>query len=86
MSNDTIASRLRRSRRAVQIARRRLENKLIIYSHHNNPRTVRSWARYHPAVRCADQLFVGQGQQIDNPFYDEWFAKEHKKKRKKKCH
>ena len=82
MSNATLSVKLSCCRRAIQLARRNLEKKELICSFRMNPKTVTSWARYHPAVRCCEKFFYPGNLKIENPNYDENFAYKWAQKKK----
>jgi hypothetical protein len=70
MSNETIAAAINSSPRAVQLARKHLEEKLLIITARANPYTVTMWNRYHPAVRQCQILLYPKGNKMENPFYN----------------
>jgi hypothetical protein len=73
MSNATLAWKLRSCKRAIQLARRSLESKGLICSWRANPKTVTSWSKYHPAVRCCEHLLYPGNLSLPNPFFDEYY-------------
>ncbi len=79
MSNETLAQRLNCSPRAIQLARRFLEEKALIVTARSNPYTVTMWNRFHPAVRECEILLYPKNQQMENPFYNPQLKKSNKR-------
>ena len=84
MSNETISEKIECSTRSIRRARGLLTKLGLILAIRANPSTFKQWAKTHPAVRAAEKILYGKGYVFDNPFFDQNFAEEKKRRAKKR--
>jgi len=69
MSNETLSYKLDCSPRAIQLARRLLEERHLLITARAGNHTFSMWARYHKAVRNCEFLLFPPNRRIENPFF-----------------
>ena len=70
MSNNTLATKLRCSKRTIQYARKQLVRHMVIITARTCPRTWIMWARYHLAVQNCQVLLYPVRQEMSNPYLE----------------